>query len=91
MVENVEDLQTERKGQAFMDGEAAAKCGVHTNEVRSAEGIAAKITEGASSVLRERRFVQEGEVPSRLLSDLTIRIDRMGVDQVGTVEANAGE
>ena len=91
MVENVKGLKPDGKGQALMDGEAAAECGVHTDEVRSAESVAPKITEGADSILCEGGFVQEGEVPRRLLSDLTIRIDRMRVDQVGTVEANAGE
>ena len=91
MVENVEDLQTERKGQALMDWEAAAKCGVHTNEVRSAESVAPKIPEGASSVLRERGFVQEGEVSGRLLSDLTTSVDGLWIDQVGPVEADAGQ
>ena len=62
MVENVEGLKPDGKGQALMDGEAAAECCVYSDVVRGQEGVAPKITEGAGSILREGGFIQEGEV-----------------------------
>lgn len=91
MVEDVEGLETDGEGQTLMDGEAAAQCGVEADVVRGAEGVATEVAEGAGCVLREGCFVEIGEVSRRFLGDFKTGVDGLWIDQVGTVEADAGE
>src|SRR5579871_159620 len=91
MVEDVEGLKADDEGEALTDGEAAAECGVQVKVAGSTDGVAAEIAESAGGVLGECRFVQIGEVASRLLSDFDTGIDSVRIDQVRAIKADAGE